>query len=274
MIRRSRRVVSVTGNKNYWAGADEMQNVFGPYLTERLSGIKHNIPEAKMYPDLRGWMYASDDLIDKYRKDDRNYSGIDEYKLKKIISWCVSNYGREKNSTVFVDKSQVYTVKISYIDRLLEGANTKFIFVTRNPYALCYRAPLKSKSMKKMSDYFSRMDKIRIAAEHWRNSAESVIDDKQKGCRVMHVRFEDVLNETAKYTKKLCHFIEVPFDDSMLPSSSDVFPLGSKRRKRWHPIRQDVNEKYLRKISRKEAELVAGALSGIEKKFGYSSPNK
>lgn len=32
MLRRNDKVVSVTGDSNYWTGADEMQNVLGPIL--------------------------------------------------------------------------------------------------------------------------------------------------------------------------------------------------------------------------------------------------
>src|SRR6056297_2994992 len=55
-IRRQKNIVSVTGNNNYWYGADEMQNVLWPILPSQFTGIKHKFPSNKNFITPRGWL--------------------------------------------------------------------------------------------------------------------------------------------------------------------------------------------------------------------------
>jgi len=72
ILRRNKDIVSVTGNNYYWYGADEMQNVLWPLLPSQLSGIKHKFPSRKKFIKPRGWLYATDELIDDYRNTEKD----------------------------------------------------------------------------------------------------------------------------------------------------------------------------------------------------------
>ncbi len=272
MIRRRKGVVSVTGGHKYWAGADEMQNVFGPYLNKRLSGIKHHVPYHNDFPSLRGWMYACNSLIGRYRLSNDEYYEEDEYKLKKIISWCVGHYGSDEENR-FVDKSQVYTVKSSYIGNLLSKYNPIFVCVLRNPYAICYRAPFKSISLRRLNSSYSFYDKIKIASEHWKNSVESSLNDSLD-YDIKFFKLEDILKKPHEELKKMCKFIDIPFCSKMIPSSRNSIPFGSMRRERWFPLRKSINHKYLSKIDSKSIKIIDSKVGHLSDKFNYSVETK
>ena len=60
-------------------------------------------------------------------------------RLRRLLRWCI---GRQagRRSVRLVDKSQVFTVKVSFLQALLHDCHPIFVLVTRDPYASCQRA--------------------------------------------------------------------------------------------------------------------------------------
>ena len=89
MLRRHKHVVNCTGNKDYWTGADELQNVFGPILPFNLTGIKYKLPNHPIFKTQRGWSYAIDDSLSIYRKTEKDFSNLEKRKLEHLIKYLI-----------------------------------------------------------------------------------------------------------------------------------------------------------------------------------------
>jgi len=273
MLRRNTAVISVTGGHRYWSGADEMQNVFGPILPPTLTGITHQAPPDEIFDTPRGWLYATDQLIDKYRSDENNAEISDAKRFQHILKWLVSKYrpGTTGNPR-FVDKSQLYTIKVSYLNALLEDTDPRFVLITRNPYALCYRSVNKARSLRRLADRFSFQERLSFAAQHWANSMKYALLDREKVEHFLILRFEDFLEHPQTQLTDLCEFLDLEFQKDMLPQRGDQFPLGTLRKSRWYPLRVEVNQKHLKSIDKESAEIIARSCEMYADQFGYGYP--
>jgi len=275
MLRRHPEVVSVSGNHQYWSGADEMQNVLEPLLSSEISGIRIKAPFHPILKPPRSWSYACDDLIDKYRKTDKDFNERFEKKIKKAIGMVIRRYGKRIGNPRFVDKSQVFTVKMSFINELLKDCNPYFILVTRNPYASCFRAAQgKAGDMSRYSKFLSLDERMKICIEHWYNSMKTVEEDKNKVNNFMSIKFEDLLKSPENILKKICNFVKLDFSIDMIPQKEHVLPFGSKFKERWYPLRLDVNDSYLKQIPEKYVEWIYKKCGRFAEKHGYERPNK
>lgn len=273
MLRRSPQAISVTGNHTYWAGADEMQNVLGPILPPSLTGIKHQAPPDEIFDIPRGWLYGTDQLIGKYRSDENDVDESDARRFRHILKWIGSRYssGRTENLR-FVDKSQLYTVKVAYLNALLEDTDPRFVLVTRNPYAICYRSVDKARSLQRLADRFSFQERLSLAAQHWANSMKYALQDSSKARHFLILGFEDFLRDPQAQLQDLCSFLDLEFTENMLPQPGDKFPLGTLRRSRWYPLRVDVNDVYLESIDRESADIIAERCQLYASQLGYKYP--
>ncbi len=266
MIRRHENIVNCSGNKNYWTGADELHGVFGPALPFNLTGIAYKVPSHPIFRSPRGWSYAVDDSIDIYRKTEENFNVEEKRKLEHIIKYSMYRFGN-KNSR-FIDKSQVNTVRMSYLYSLLKEYNPKFILLTRNPYAEVFRA---AKGMTAYQEISSREEKLKYAAQHWKNSANAVLEDKKNNpdIDILIMKFEDLLSEPEKNLRKVCAHIELEYSDDMLPKAEHTIPFGTRIRSRWYPLVPDINKKYIGKISNKDINIIQSICGDMAEKLGY-----
>jgi hypothetical protein len=276
MLRRHPKVVSITGDHTYWAGAGEMQNVMRCRLPAslRLGGryLCRDVPHERFTPP-RSWSYACDDLVDAYRKTEHDVNATVKKTFQKIIREALHRFGGAENEKRFIDKSQVFTLKMSYINALLAGTEPHFILITRNPYASVYRAALgKAGDMKRYAEFLSLDERVRICAQHWRNAMRAVQEDREKVSHFTHLRFEDVLENPRESVQELCAFLKLPFREDMLPHPDHEFPLGSRYRDRWYPLRPEVNQPYLESIPNKYIALVDEHCQPLAEKWGYVPP--
>jgi hypothetical protein len=269
MLRRNPQVVSVTGNSNYWAGGDEMMNVFEPILTSELSGIFISAPPHKILKPPRSWSYASNALIKRYRKTEKNSDVLNKKKLRSAIGMAIARNGKHIRKPRFIDKSQVFSVKLSFINSLLVDCNPYFIHVTRNPYATIFRAATSAKDMKRYSHYLNFSNRMKMCSQHWLNVAKSIEEDKCKISNFLRIKFEDILEDPKNTLKKVCDVINLQFSEDMIPQPHHRLPFGVRFQKRWYPLRKDVNNRYLEKLSFKDIELIDNICGNYPEKFGY-----
>ncbi|MGY4706896.1 sulfotransferase family protein [Candidatus Bipolaricaulota sp. J31] len=275
MLRRHPQVVSVTGNYRYWSGADEMHTVFGPILPPELTGIRYKapVPRHPVFKPPRSWTYACDELLPYYRKTEKDADERMKRRLERVIRYCIARYAPDRGKARFVDKSQVYTVRVSLIRKLLEEYNPRFVLVTVNPYAACYRAAAgKARDMERLKGKLSFEERLRICAQHWKNSYHCALEDRDEDMLV--VRLEDLLHEPATYLKKICEHVELEFSENMLPHPGDKIPLGSRFRDRWYPLDPNRVLHYIEKASPGELELIHEVCGDLAKEFGYPLPRK
>lgn len=276
MLRRHSLCCSVTGDHNYWAGADEMQNVMRCRLPRslRLGGrfICRDFPHERFTPP-RSWSYASDALIDNYRRTETDYSSEVAQKLRYIIREALFRHGQGGSNRRFVDKSQVFTVKMSYVDALLKDTNPYFVLITRNPYATCYRAARgKAGDMARYTRFMTLDERMEVCVQHWSNAVTCVLEDQDKVSNFKAMRFEDFLGEPRDSLVELCDFLDLSFREDMIPQAHQDLPFGSRYRDRWYPLRPDVNKPYLEEIPDAYIAVVEERCQPIAEQFGYSPP--
>lgn len=271
MIRRNEDFVSVSGNYRYWAGADEMQVVLGQMLPPELAGIRHKIPSTTKLKAPTHWLYATDKYLSYFRNTKQDVTPELRDKVTKIIKWNIYRQAVDKNKARFVDKSQIYTIKVSFLNEILKDSNPKFVLVLRNPYVLCCRIVDREANSFRNNNIESRRKQLEFASQHWVNSVRCALKDSEEA-DLMLVRVEDVLNQPEKCIKKITDFIETEFSNDMLPHREHKIPFGSLGRNKWYPLRSDVNEKYFAKMDKEDIEIIANNVEEYADKFGYSKP--
>jgi hypothetical protein len=162
-------------------------------------------------------------------------------------------------------------VKVSYIQALLKDTNPYFVLVTRNPYAACYRAALgKARDMKNYAKFMTLEERVEICAQHWSNAMNCALEDSAKVNNFTTIRFEDVLQNPDETIQSLCDFLDLTYDEGMLPQEDQKIPFGSRFRDRWYPLRPDVNQRYLDEIPDRYVHIIEEYCKPIAQKFDYS----
>jgi len=266
MLRRHNDIINCTGNKSYWTGADELHAVYGPILPFNLTGIIYKLPQHPIFNTQRSWSYAIDDSIDIYRKTEKDFNIEEKKKLEHLIKYFMYRFGN-KNSR-YIDKSQIYTVRMSYIHSLLKEYNPKFVLLTRNPYAEVFRS---AKGPLPYIEISSRKEKLKYAAQHWNNSINAVLEDKKNNPEIdiLIIRFEDLLQDPEANLRKICKHVELEFDEDMLPKPEHTVSFGSRITGRWYPLMPDINKKYIGNISNEDIDIIHAICGDTAEKLGY-----
>lgn len=273
MLRRHPQVVSVSGNHRYWSGADEMHTVLGPILPPELTGTRYKVPwpDHPVFKPPRSWTYACDELLPHYRKTAEDATPKLKRAFERAIKMCIARHALDQKNARFVDKSQVYTVRVSLIRELLKEYKPKFVLVVNNPYAACYRAALgKAQDMERLKGKLSFKERLEICAQHWANSIRCALEDKAKDMLV--VRFEDLLREPGATLRRICQHVELDFHQDMLPAPHQKIPFGSRFRDRWYPLSIKRALHYVEKATPEELEIIDARCGSLARELGYEVP--
>lgn len=271
ILRRNASVVSVSGNSEYWSGADEMHNVYEPILPKSLTGATHRMPKEDDFPSPRGWVYASDPLLPLYRNTAQDVTPELKEEFRHLLRWTINRNSRGVAQPRFIDKSQLFTVKLSYINAMVADTNPKFLLITRNPYATCLRQVRKGSVVVPKYDF---NEKLALAAQHWMNSMKCATEDSVEVDNFLTLRFEDILNEPVTHIRSICDFVELDFDDDMMPQPHHELPQGSHYQNWWYPIRSEVNQRYLDALTPEQAEVIELHCGEWAEKYGYLNPTR
>ncbi len=207
-----------------------------------------------------------------YRKTDEDATEELARNLKRVVRYLLARHSLNRyRSSRFVDKSQVFTVRVSLINELLRDHNPKFVLITRNPYASCYRAAMgKAGDMKRYKNHLSFEERLELCTQHWHNSMEYALEDKKRiDNEILILQFEQILKSPHGKMKQLCDFVELEFGEDMLPQPDHKIPLGTTYRNRWYPLRPEVNQKYLSKITKEEIKVIEKRCGELASQFGY-----
>lgn len=265
VLRRHPSAVCVTGGSSYWVGGDEMQNVLADALPDSLRLRGHPVLERRQLQE--SWLYATDRLLPHFRQTEEDASEEIAQVLLERLREILLLFGDRGLGRRFIDKSQTYTVKVSFLARLLERHDPKFLLVTRNPYALCHRAA--ERVLTDIDEPRSRCR--RLAAEHWCNSMRCALEDGSKIDGFGIVRFEDFLSQPELTLAEIGETVEMELSPELLPGPDDWMPLGkADEGEKWYPLRSDVNEKYLKEIPEEVTRIVDDQCGAFVDRFGYS----
>ncbi len=253
-------LVSITGGCNYWVGADEIQNVMKYRLPSSLTlygqSLEHLQADERITPPF-SWAYGCDSLLPAFRQNEQDYSDDTAEQLQLVIREALHRFGGGGKGKRFVDKSQSYTVRMAFINALLKDANPHFVFISRNPYASCYRAAIgKAGDMKRFSSTMSLDERFEICVQHWINSLKSILEDKDKVQHFTIMKFEDFLEQPETSVQQLCDFTGLSFQNDMIPQKEHTIPFGHKFRERWYPLNNNVNQRYLNDIPSKYVDIL------------------
>ena len=272
------RAVYATGNSTFWAGLDEIHNCHHTIkdLPEELIhrsahflNLGGRLDCHPVYGYQRGWLYAIDELLPVHRRSPADANPVSRERLQRVLRKVLRAYAHDPFEARFVDMSQLYTVQAGYVAELLRGTDPKFILLSRDPYATCARAVAKEYEGRGTRRSLSQAERIRCAVEHWDNSFRSALADGAS-LSMLHVRYEDFLDDPARVVREMCAFAGLDFDPRQVPGPGQKVPLGSDSAEKWYPVRRGENRRYLDEAGPDLVGALNARSADLIERLGYS----
>jgi hypothetical protein len=263
-------VTSMSGNSRYWVATDELG-----FVRNRMARLPSSLWSSSHRTDLdhplfgtrHTSVFACDELLPSYRRTRADARAEDAIRLERLIREHLLVYAHDPRRARFLDKTHTYTVKLGYVDALLEGCDPLFLLVLRNPYTACFSAiRRKPPSWRSVPPYD---EQLRIAAEHWRNSYRLALADGAKtGGRFAAVRFEDFVADPTAVVRAVCAFVDLDFDVDLTPQASHrrPFPTLPSDRK-WYPLYEDA---WRARVPEAEAAAIDEVCQPLARELGYA----
>jgi sulfotransferase family protein len=265
---RHRDVVSMGGNSDFWVATDELG-----FVRNRMARLPPSLWSSAHRSDLdhpvfgtdHASVYACDELLPHYRRAREDATPADAEAYTRLLREHIAVYAHEPGRARFVDKTHTNTVKVPYLDELLEGCRPFFLLVLRNPYTHCFRAlRRKPPSWRTAVPY---EEQLRIAAEHWRNSFALALEDGPSTGRFAAVRFEDFVARPETIVRAICAAVELPYDPELVPRAGHAMPFGTlESDRKWFPLTDDP---WRGRIGDHEAALIEDVCGPLSEKLGY-----
>jgi hypothetical protein len=242
------------------------------------------LPEALDWPDAslagqepgpNSWLYACDELLPHYRQDESGATPEMRDAFRSVLRRLIRLSGRSPLAPIrFLDMSQTNTVRVGLLNEALRDCHPKFVLLTRNPFAMCWRSTRRVADVVRLDR--SEEEKLEIAVQHWKNSMTEALAYEGRA-DLAWWRFEDLVSAPEKILREICSFLELPFRPEILPGPEDKFPFGSASDafdgSKWYPMRPNVNERYLREIPTWASKVVSQQCASLLDRFGYESPH-
>lgn len=277
MLRRHRQVVSIVGDHRHWSGPDEMQRVMELRLPKslKLARLPYQVEaEHERLTAPRSWSYATDALLPQYRKTEADYDEAEAERFRFLIREALHRHGGGNPRKRFFDKSQVFTVKLGLLHRILADTDPHFVLITRDPYAACYRAATgKAIDMARYAAFMDLDERIALCAEHWANAMAAVLADSERVEHFTVMPFEGFLSDPKASMQALCRFLDLDFDEDLLPQPHHQIPLGTRFGDRWYPLKPAINTSYLEKTTPHQRALIAERCGPLAERLGYLPPD-
>jgi len=280
MLHRNKRVVTIGGGRAFWTGLNEMdKHCIRPLPDElTLSSPGFQAPTFKdhdrrcgeehdVFGRERSWIYANDEMIQRYRKTKEDWSPGIESTTKKRIRESIRAYAADLSQARFLDMSQTFSLKLPLLDRMFPEA--KIIVQTRDPYVLCWREAVQANNRYwRRKPPFERQ--LELAAEQWRNTYRTLSKDLETlGKDAITIKFEDLIADPEREVRRATSHVQLEYHDDMIPRAHHTLPLGSGEAFKWYPIRSDVNQKYEEEMTEEARSIVSRELDGIGERYGY-----
>jgi hypothetical protein len=261
-------VVSMSGTSDYWVATDELG-----FVRNRMRQLPSTLWSSAHRDDLdhplvgteHASVYASDLLLTHYRNTAEDATPADSTRFKRILREHLAVYARDPQAARFLDKTHTYTVKIPYIDRLLERHEPVFLLVVRNPYTMCFRAVRRKPPAWRRDLPYE--DQLRLVARHWSNSTRLALEDGPPTGRFLALRFEDFLQDPAAVVRAVCTAVGLSYDDELVPHAAHRLPFATLPwDRKWFPLQDD---EWRDKVGDAEAEIVEVECGEVAGKLGY-----
>ncbi len=282
MLHRSERVVTIGGGRTFWTGLNEMDKHCIRELPDALtmSSPGFQSPTFKdhrsrcgdphpVFGLMRSWTYATDELVDEYRKTEADWTPAIESQTRQRIRESLRAYASDLEQARFVDMSQTFSLKLPLLDAMFPDA--KIVVQTRDPFVLCWReATHDNYQYWRKKPPFER--RLELAAQQWRNTYRTLSEDLEALEKdAVTIKFEDLIADPERELRRATTHVQLDYHDDMIPQAHHTLPLGSGETSKWYPIRSDVNRKYEEKMTEEARSIVFRELDGIGERYGYHS---
>jgi hypothetical protein len=265
---RQREVVSMSGNSDYWVATNELG-----FVRNRMSRLPSSLWSSSHRSDLddpifgvtHSSVYACDALLSSYRETAADANPEDAERFKRLIREHLLVYARDSTRARFLDKTHTYTVKLGYLDALLEGCDPFFLLVLRNPFTFCFRAVRRKPPSWRVVPPYEHQ--LRLAAEHWENSYRLALADGKKTGRFAAVRFEDFISNPEATIRAVCAFAQLEFDPDLVPQPGQRMPFAAlPSDTKWHPLRED---EWRDQVTESDAAFIDERCQPLAASLGY-----
>jgi len=273
IIRQNPNVIYISGNNEFFAGPDELCNErhipkeFALWGAGKL--FKKNRVD-NLYGQDRYWLCSTNHFIKEYYLSEKNYTKELSQEFTKIIKKYLKAYSYDLDNARFVDKSQLFFIKIGLLNKIFPDA--KFVLVTRNPFAICWRVASKdfSNSISKRVMNLPIEQKIDLACEFWKNTYTLALKDLKKIGKGYVLRIEDFLINPLEESKRLFDYLDLDFKENYIPHKKEKFPRGSVNKDKSYPLKTEINKKYLKDLPEKYRQRITDKIGEkLLKKTGY-----
>ena len=204
-ILRHPSVVSMSGGSDYWVATDELG-----FVRNRMRRLPSTLWSSAHRADLdhplvgteHASVYASSLLLAQYRNTADDATPADAARFERILKEHLAVYAHDAQTARFLDKTHTYTLKIPYIDRLLDGHEPFFLLVVRSPYTMVFRAVRRKPPAWRHEVPYEKQ--LRLVAQHWTNSTRLALEDGPATGRFLALRFEDFLEKPEDVIRAVC----------------------------------------------------------------------
>ncbi len=258
----------MSGNSEYWTGADEMGVERDRMRRLPPSLLGNRLRDDIGHPAFGEWqLFACDALLPFYRRTAVDATPDDRARFRRLLREQIAVYARGRRGARFLDKTHAYSVKVSLIAALLEDADPFFVLVLRNPYGACpWIVRRKPPTLRFLLTY---EEQLQLVAEHWANTHEAVLEDASTVPHICAVRFEDFLARPRETIEALCGFIQLEFDPQMVPQAGQPLPFATlPGDRKWYPLYENDRLENLTPV---EIATVSRRCEGLADRFGYSA---
>lgn len=281
MMHRNENVVTIGGGRAFWTGLNEMDKHCIRDLPDALTmsspgfqspTFKDHRSRCGEYHDvfglMRSWTYATDDLYNRYRKTDEDYTTRIEETMRKRIKESIRAYATSVQDARFLDMSQTFSLKLPLLEKIFP--NARIIVQVRDPYVLCWR-----EATHENYQYWNKKppfeQRLELAAQQWRNTYRTIAQDLEDlGKESITIHFEKLINEPEGELKRATRHAQIAYHDDMVPREHHTLPLGSGEAFKWYPIRPDANRKYEEEMTEDARSTIHREIDGVGERFGYA----
>lgn len=261
------------GNRTSWDAADNEMHVCidDAQMPEALSFFRNSVyPSGLPSNFYRYWTYATDGAVDDFRITPDQATPEMAHDFRQVIKKLIRAHARDPRKSRFIDKSQLYTICVGALDKMLADTNPYFILVARDPFGSVPRTA---------RNYYLNPDKhgydmdyrqaLRYCAEHWRNSFALALEDGGRIKNFMTARIEDFFSEPPAFLEAVCDFAELPFDPDMVPGPGQPPTIYQQMGRRWHPLKPSATDKARDRLSADERDIILEVCGDVMTKLGY-----
>jgi Sulfotransferase family len=231
--------VSASGDCSYWVATNELGFIRNrmAVLPASLWGSSHRADlNHPVFGTEHASVWACDELLPAYRRGAGEATAADSERFKRVLREHIAVYARDEHAARFVDKTHTNTVKIPYIEALLDGCDPLYVLVVRDPYALCPVAIRRKPPSWRTVPPFEQQ--VAVAAEHWHNAMRLALDDGERTGRFLAVRFEDFLRDPETVVRAIGAKVGLAYQPALVPRRGDRLPFATlPTDTKWYPLR-------------------------------------